>query len=85
MHISDHTPQQEAIDQLKAEDPSRSVVILTNWKRIWDGRLAGDVRNHPKLGDHDSVITTPVRYLNEEAGIAVTHNTIYALSNKREN
>ena len=58
--------------------------ILKNWFRQWTW-LVGQIYNDPKRRFPDGTLihTSTVRWINEEAGLAQTLNTLYLLRDKR--
>lgn len=66
------------------EREDRPIVELHRWCQVGKILVAEEVRNHPKLGtivarNGDAIRTSNVTYLNREARIAITLNTVYVL------
>src|SRR5690242_6102455 len=59
--------------------------ILKGWRRIFGGCLTGRIYNDPRrrFPDGEVVTTSRVEWLNEEAGLAQTRNTLYLLRDAR--
>lgn len=56
--------------------------VLQNWAFIPFGKLYGDVKGHPRLGDQNGVITSKVQIMDHLERWAVTRNTFYILEEK---